>query len=640
MRPHISRRDFMASLGGAGAWPLIGRAQQSALPMPAISKNLITDFGAAGDGIADDTTSFMNFRAWAVAWQESGNAGQIELVLDSGHTFLLGSSIPVYSNAFTTGIKKLLISASGASLTTGRDYGFWIGGPGVSEDDIKCALFATANAGASSITLRTPSQHSRFTIGQWIMLSGGDLMGWGWPPNPFVFEYLKISGINSETGTISFETPLLYSYKSTWPSVSGIARLGGPATIYALSPNWDTEVEVVGLTISSNNLPTVCGRYVKLTNCTPIYKGDGRAGFFAPSAAHTIIIENMNQSSGLVEVDKCITNLIIEGGRFSNILFQSANSVTNFAANNAAIDYLNCLPESSLLRNCTISTRLTLGGNHYGNVKKAEFVDCLISGDVNATGAMVHNVEKQFSMNDGIIRLPMGQSFWATPGALCTFLRYDGAKHFEGSPFIILDITGDANYVYVTTSLTRGFPSLPTTDGQGLSICGLPVPIASFSGCTGNPIVVDQSQAGARRRPLFSYTKRVFDTAMLLPVSGAIGVPIFGQIVSVKVNVTKAYTGVHSPLKMLLFIPTINSRGTQFNFTPVINLSAAGERAIFPGSVTGVRPGDTIVAADAWIEAQYNATVSSDFSAESSSVWPSVTIEIITDQGIGITSKH
>jgi hypothetical protein len=116
-------------------------------------------------------------------------------------------------------------------------------------------------------------------------------------------------------------------------------------------------------------------------------------------------------------------------------------------------------------------------------------------------------------------------------------LSLKNLKDQRGNAFIILDITGDANYVYVTTSLTGGFPYFPTTDGQGLSICGLPVPIASFSGCTGNPIVADQSQAGARGRPLFSYTKRVFDTPTLLPVSGEIGVPIFGQIVSVKVNV-------------------------------------------------------------------------------------------------------
>src|SRR6185436_15420937 len=97
-------------------------------------------------------------------------------------------------------------------------------------DNAKETLIATVSAGASTITLVTAGQTSRFSVGQYCCVSGINMQGAGDPPNLGIFEFRKILSIG--VGTLTFTEPLVNSYKDTWPAYT--AGRGGPATVFQM----------------------------------------------------------------------------------------------------------------------------------------------------------------------------------------------------------------------------------------------------------------------------------------------------------------------------------------------------------------------------------------------------------------------
>lgn len=124
-------------------------------------------------------------------------------------------------------------------------------------------------------------------------------------------------------------------YRSTWPSYStgnGFApSLGGPATVYALDPSWDTTVEYRGLTISGTVQTYAPGRSIKFTDVT--FNGCATSGGLAPTHALSVLLTNVTTLCQM-EVDKLVTNFDIEGGTFGQLLFQSSSGATRFNRQN------------------------------------------------------------------------------------------------------------------------------------------------------------------------------------------------------------------------------------------------------------------------------------------------------------------
>ena len=194
-----------------------------------IVKNFVTDFGAVGNGTTDDSPAVLRWLAWA---QAQGST-PVELYMPPLNYHFAGTS------ALTNGLINATISGYGASVDS-----LFIGDiNNLPQGYSDSARIQTVAAGATSVTLANAADASIFSVGQWILVTGLGLQTAPcFPPNFQYNEYRQITGISGST--ISFADGLRFSYESTWPQIdmnhANAIDLGGPATIYGLSPAFNS----------------------------------------------------------------------------------------------------------------------------------------------------------------------------------------------------------------------------------------------------------------------------------------------------------------------------------------------------------------------------------------------------------------
>lgn len=114
---------------------------------------------------------------------------------------------------------------------------------------------------------------------------------------------------------------------------------------------------------------------------------------------------------------------------------------------------------------------------------------------------------------------------------------------------------------------------------------------------------------------------------------------MFGRAVSVKINVTKAYTGVGT--LTFQFVKRCLQGGTFLIYSAEVNLKTLGERVITVSGATGSQTGDTLgsIADTFFTNVNGVAKLSRNVSGESEADWPEFTLEVITDQGFPAASS-
>jgi hypothetical protein len=615
-----------------------GNASGDTAPPPAppppptfIAKNIVTDFGARCDGVADAAAAFASFNTWA-----QQQALPIQLTIPPGSICQFISDVGAW---WAKGIKQLLVIGYGATIgdANGTGYGFFLGGLGVVHDNQHSARIATVTAGASSVTLLNLSDSSKFAVGNYALMAGLDLMGYGYPPNPHYFEYVQITGIDSASGTVTFNVPLKNTYKSTWPTYFAGSQFeadqGGPATLYALDPSWNTQVEYDGLTISRPNGQTYAvGKSVTYKDVT--FTGEN-CGIPTENLVWQAI--NVTMLTCGIEADKLVGTVAFTGGTIHSITFQSSSIDLLTMDGTTVTGFINGTPKNAIIANSTIAN-FNPGAIAFGRSDQVTCTNCELAaisplGVVDRGGPGDPGVNNVYTMAGGVITVPnsLAPLRWAVPGTDAFWVgQYDN----EG-PFTIVDVTQDATNTYVRTSMTGGFPSIPTYAGK-LYIRVHPAPQFTCTNCTGSADAIDLSQAPAGA-PIYSYSKRTYSGATIVSTPG---VHLWGTIVEAKMTIAQSYSGMQSTLSLNAVAqfnnyPTISSNGSILYFGPIVNTKLLGERDVLPFSVTGARSGDSLSApGSVWFTGPVAPYLTTNVSTESSSVWPIITIEISTNQSV------
>ncbi|MDQ3024267.1 MAG: hypothetical protein M3R04_07805, partial [bacterium] len=98
----------------------------------------------------------------------------------------------------------------------GANFGYelpWATGANSDVRAVRGKFISNVTAGANSVTLVTPSDHTLFNVGEFVMIAGLDIQMYGYPPNFDRFDFVKITAKNTTTGVITFiNNTLRYDY--------------------------------------------------------------------------------------------------------------------------------------------------------------------------------------------------------------------------------------------------------------------------------------------------------------------------------------------------------------------------------------------------------------------------------------------
>src|SRR5262249_18944664 len=241
----------------------------------------------------------------------------------------------------------------------------------------------------------------------------------------------------------------------------------------------DTEVEYQGLHISMRGQIYSNGRNITFTDVTFDDACD------IPTQNKTWTYNNVT-CGRIIEADKLVESVIINGGTLRGIDFQSS-SIDLLQMNETTITgFIHGTPKKAVISNSHIAD-FHPGTLWYGHTDEVSCTNCAI--DTFGWYGTFYKVNNSLSMSNGIITVPhntpngAGDITWAVPGNNVFFA---GAQVYE-IPFKILGVTQDGGgNVLVETDQIGGWPvSGILYHGPKLRIQTHPSPKINLSPYTG-----------------------------------------------------------------------------------------------------------------------------------------------------------
>lgn len=585
------------------------------------------------------TNNIAPFQAFAADYQ----GDTVALTIPAGTFYLSGATSPIFS-----GIANLTVTGAGLLLTEIVGEGIYFGNSVLYQDNTHSSRTATAFRGQSYIDLLTPSQHSRYSVGQVVQLAGIDLQGLGFPHNPHYFEWLTVAEVDSDSGSptygrVTFTTPLQNSYLSTWPLYNGGSAFeidcGGPATLYAIRPEFDATHVYNDFTFVQQGQSSASGRNIELNRV----KAVGPGGIF-PTVTETWAANDCDFSACTIEVDKIATSVTFHNTNVNVLQVQSSSVDLLTISGTSHIQIALGSPKELVVTAGVTIEQQSFGPTTYGRCDEISLAGATINafiGGISYGGVLDKgegdagiNNTAGVSMSGGVITIPAtyrgtGPVPWAIPGGNC-FLSDE--NNWAGPTFRIISISRVGGNTLVKTNLSGGFPSLPN-NATKLYVFAHPAPKATFRSCAGANELTSLNQAPARA-PLWSWQKFTYTSGV---AQGAVQpkYPIWGDLVRLTATITNPYSGVGAlTFRIAPSLPVIeadnNPTSTVF-YEPQLNAKMAGTRVVTKASVANGQTGDQLTVADAvqWWITGVNAGAGPSFSADASGTEPNVTVDVL-----------
>lgn len=409
----------------------------------------------------------------------------------TGHTRL---TIPAGTYATTAdswwgrlGGDKLTIAAPGVTLTGFSGFAKLA----IPEDVNKQAFISTVSAGASTVSLLTAAETSRFTVGKYVLVSCIEMQGYGDPPNFALFEFKQVESIG--TGTLTFTEPLINTYKSTYP-LSVDLTLGGPGLVYAMDDAWDQEVELQGAYITDNsNLFYGKTRVAKYTDCT--------FETYGPCPTANILFRSLRCTGagvGGLEVDKCAHRVEFIDSMHRAVDFQSASINELYVENmtqSPNARWRGGASKSNTFINLN-TTDFLFGPMNYGAQGPTTMTNCTATNGSWFSSNIFPFVDYT-EEGGGVLSYldnPCPPSnlfgYWAVPGSYCVLL--DNSLAFAQS-FQVTDVSFSGGRTYVSTTLPYPLPGTINGKSPPWKIANHPCADLTMVNCSGNSLFTTQS---------------------------------------------------------------------------------------------------------------------------------------------------
>lgn len=450
--------------------------------------NFVTDYGAVSGGSTATNTSAVN--AFNTAY--AALTGRTRLTIPAGD---YNFASPVVWGS--SGGDRLTIAAPGATLRNQSGFA----NSGQSNDNTHHANIATVSAGISTVSLVTPAQTSRFSSNQWVLVTEGDLQGFGYPTNPWKFEFKQIQSIGA--GTLTFTAPLEKSYSSTFPNYgAGDAShvyQGGPATVYALLSPWNQEIELQGA-----YLPDTGGLFfgkVRVAKYT-----DVTWETYGPCPTENVLFRALRCTcSGLnIEVDKLVQRMEVIDSALRAVDFQSSSiNELYVTGTSSSVRWYGVAGGASSITGLN-TPDFRYGVTAYGVVTGlATTINCNSANAAWSPGYSV-NFSDYTETGGGVLTIVTAVPLsWAVPGGW--YVLTDVGDGFSGISFQVTNITASGGTTTITTTLPYPVPATAGGKSAPWEIHPHPGAHVTATGCTGSSLFTSQSLLPADS-PLFGWT--------------------------------------------------------------------------------------------------------------------------------------